>query len=105
MGFALEPRHLAFLEELRAYLRHLDQDNVINFVAVEAEYKAAPYVLFGPGMAFIRQLGKDGWWYQHAQVVRWHGSLHCGAILLALAPNELQRDMIAERGLGLPRDR
>ncbi len=62
MDFSLEPRHEAFLAELREYLEHLERDVGFDLAATA---EANEHSLTGEGRElidkFIRQLGKDGW--------------------------------------------
>ncbi len=61
MDFALSKEHQAFREELLAYLDGLRQSRVIDLDAVSEEYDQDPKALQTKGLAFVRQLGKDGW--------------------------------------------
>ena len=62
MDFSLEPRHEAFLAELREYLEHLERDVGFDLAATAEPNE---HSLTGEGRElidkFIRQLGKDGW--------------------------------------------
>lgn len=61
MNFKLDPGHVEFLEDLRAYLVKLRDCDEIDLDAVAEEYQQDLKTLGPRGQAFIKRLGQDGW--------------------------------------------
>ncbi len=61
MDFSLSQEHEGFLVSLRTYLSDLHEKRVIDLAAVKREYEEDPKALRAKGLAFVKQLGEDGW--------------------------------------------
>lgn len=61
MDFRLEEKHKATLNEIRAYLDHLQDDGIVDLDAVARHFGGGAGPAGDLELGFIRQLGKDGW--------------------------------------------
>lgn len=61
MDFRLEEKHRTTQAEVRAYLRHLQDDGVVDLDAVARHYGGGVGPVGDLELGFIRQLGKDNW--------------------------------------------